>query len=887
MSKIWNRVKKIRGIYQNHKAPYLIKNNNHITNEEEVAELMASHYETISSNDSYNQKFQRHRAIYEKQLNFSTSNELNYNSSITILELKRMLAISANTAAGGDQITYNMIQKSHETCQQFLVAFNKVFDSGEIPPQWQTSIVLSFSKPGKDPTVEENHRPISLTSCVGKLLEKIINNRLISFLESHSHLPSNKYGFRKMHSTMDALTKLTSYIATSLNQKKSVVCVSFDMRKAYDTTWRYGIVEASYNFGIRGKLSTYIQSFLKNRTFRTKIGTTLSEPHRLDQGVPQGGVLSCTLFSIAINNILKCIPTNIEASLYVDDLIIYCGGNHVPGLERRIQGAINKICTWADSHGFTFSASKTNCIHFHHKKGFQQPLKLLLDRTIIPNRESIKYLGMIIDRKLDWKDHIKMTKLDCLKRLDLLKHLSHMSWGSDRLTMLRLYRAIIRSNLDYGSFIYSSAKESTIGVLDPIHNAAIRLSTGAYRSSPVFSLYAESGEPPLRIRRNQLLLQYYARTLQLQTTTSYQIVQPSNATDNQRPIKILTTADQIANSISGLNLEIATLTLSIKDVPTWQLPPDVKCNKYEYPKKDNCNDNEMKYLFFAHKNECHTDQYPIFTDGSKSSYGVGCAATSLGGQRKMKLHNDSSIFTAELCGLFCGLQLAHSLEHHKFIIFCDSTSALMVTDHYDSLHPIIRKIIVLLIKLRRKGKSIEFCWSPAHIGIPGNEAADKLAAAAATDNSLDCSDVVPCRDWYPVIKGKMRETWTEEWHRVQNNKLRLIKTSTEPWQQLDNRKDSIILTRLRIGHTKLTHQYLMEKNHIPYCEDCIVPLTVKHVLAECPSYLTERLQFFPEVENLDPDATLTLMLAEQPNSPYNFENTKRYLREIEIYDRIV
>ena len=209
---------------------------------------------------------------------------------------------------------------------------------------------------------------------------------------------------------------------------------------------------------------------------------------------------------------------------------------------------------------------------------------------------------MIIDRKLDWKDHIKMTKLDCLKRLDLLKHLSHMSWGSDRVTMLRLYRAIIRSKLDYGSFIYSSAKESTIGVLDPIHNAAIRLSTGAYRSSPVFSLYAESGEPPLRIRRNQLLLQYYARTLQLQTTTSYQIVQPSNATDNLRPLKIPTTADQIANSISGLNLEIATLTLSIKDVPTWQLPPDVKCNKFEYPKKDNCNDNEMKYMFFAHKN---------------------------------------------------------------------------------------------------------------------------------------------------------------------------------------------------------------------------------------------------------------------------------------------
>ena len=305
-------------------APYLIKNDNHITDELQIAELMASHYETISSNNSYNMKFQRYRRTHEQPINFSTKESIPYNSPITILELERMLATCTNTAVGEDKITYSMIRRSHESCHHFLIAiYNKIFDTGIYSPQWQSSTVLSFPKPGKNSTLEENFRPISLTSCVGKLMEKIINNRLTFFLESNNHLPPEQFGFRKMHSTIDALNRFTTDISKSLNQKNSVICVSFDMRKAYDTTWRYGILQNMYDIGLRGKLPEYIRCFLSNRLFKTKIGNTYSTYHTLDQGVPQGGVLSCTLFSLAINNILKIIPNTVRASLYVDDLLIY------------------------------------------------------------------------------------------------------------------------------------------------------------------------------------------------------------------------------------------------------------------------------------------------------------------------------------------------------------------------------------------------------------------------------------------------------------------------------------------------------------------------------------------------------------------------------------
>ena len=137
-----------------------------------------------------------------------------------------------------------MLRKSHPTCLLLLLAiFNKVFSTGTYPLQWLSSLVLSFPKPGKSPTLEENLRPISLTSCVGKQLEKILNTRLAMVLESSGVLPAHQFGFRRIHSTHEALNRFISDVAGALNAKQEVVCVSFDIRKAYDTTWRFGILQ--------------------------------------------------------------------------------------------------------------------------------------------------------------------------------------------------------------------------------------------------------------------------------------------------------------------------------------------------------------------------------------------------------------------------------------------------------------------------------------------------------------------------------------------------------------------------------------------------------------------------------------------------------------------
>lgn len=887
MSKIWRRIKKIKGNYQPIKPICLIKNGNYITKESEVAELMACHYEKISSNRSYSPQFQRLLQRKEHTIDFSTNREYSYNSNITEIELKRMLMCSKKSAPGEDNITYNMISKAHPNSRKLLLKImNKAFDLGVVPEQWLKSITLSFTKPNKPQNEEESQRPISLTSCPGKVLEKILNTRLTYYLESNKYIPNNQYGFRRMHSTIDALNKFTTDITTALNNKQQVLCISFDMKKAYDTTWRHGILRALYETGLRGKLPIYISKFLSNRSFRTKIGNTISEPHRLEQGVPQGSVLSCTLFSLAINGILKIIPNNIEASLYVDDLLIYCSGTHIPGMERRLQNAINKISSFADTHGFTFSAPKTNCIHFHRKKHFQSPLKLTLNGRIIPNRDNITYLGMTFDQKLNWTEHIKRVKIETIKRLDLLKCISHTKWGSDRTTMLRLYNAVIRSKLEYGSFLINTAQEKTLKQLDTVQNAALRLCTGAYRSSPIESIYAECGIPPLKKRRAQLLLQYYARSLQLETSAAYPYIQlddePHEGNNN-------TTRDKIRQELNTTNLSISTIPYCFPEIPVWQLSSDLLCTSYKYPKKGTCSDLQMRCLFNEHYRQYHHNQFTIYSDGAKAENGASCAAVSFNDSRRKKLMTETSIFSAELYGLICALQIAKKTQNTRITIFCDSQSAIKVIEHYDTNHPIIAKIITKLLDLQQKGKKITVCWCPSHIGIAGNERADREATSALQSNLPVSNNVLPCRDWYPIIKKEIKRTWNAEWQMIQGNKLRQIKPTVYPWTSSNQptRKNSIILTRIRIGHTKLTHQHLMENRPPPYCEDCLVPLSIHHVLAECPSNVEARLRHYPQTCGLSSTETLKKMISEENDTRFNSENLFKYLTDIDVFNSII
>ena len=139
-----------------------------------------------------------------------------------------------------------------------------------------------------------------------------------------------------------------------------------------------------------------------------------------------------------------------------------------------------------------------------------------------------KFLGILFDRKLSFIPHIKYLKAKCLKALNLLKVLSHTSWGADRTTLLKLYRSIVWSKLDYGCIIYGSARKSYLQMLDPIHNQGLKLALGAFRTSPVARLYVEADEPSLYSRREKLSLQYAIRLAANPSNPTHEVTFPPN-----------------------------------------------------------------------------------------------------------------------------------------------------------------------------------------------------------------------------------------------------------------------------------------------------------------------------------------------------------------------
>ena len=173
-----------------------------------------------------------------------------------------------------------------------------------------------------------------------------------------------------------------------------------------------------------------------------------------------------------------------------------------------VQLTINKLHKWSKRNGFLFSLEKTKCIHFSRTRGVHVNPTLHLGGRNLPFVESIRFLGMTLDHRLNWKEHMNSVKVNCLKSLNVFKFLSHASWGADRTTLMLLYRTLLRSKLEYGSFVYASARETYLRALNSVHNAALRLCTGAFMTSPVPSIYSDAGEPPLCYRRTWLLFSY-------------------------------------------------------------------------------------------------------------------------------------------------------------------------------------------------------------------------------------------------------------------------------------------------------------------------------------------------------------------------------------------
>ncbi|KAL2092870.1 hypothetical protein ACEWY4_012668 [Coilia grayii] len=277
-----------------------------LTSKQDIADKLAETFEKNSSVENCNPEFQAMcRKEEAKALNFSSDNTKPYNQPFSMDELLCAIRNCHDTAVGPDMIHYQFLKHLPSTVLFHLLAtFNVIWESGTVPESWKKAFVIPIPKPGKDHTDPTNYRPIALTSCLCKTMERMVNKRLVWLLESERHLSAFQCGFRQGKSTMDHLIRLEAYIRDGFVRKEHVIAVFFDLEKAYDTTWKYGILRDLHYMGFRGRLPIFISNFLSNRFFQVQLGITFSTPYLQEQGVPQGEASSQSPYSVLKSNVL-------------------------------------------------------------------------------------------------------------------------------------------------------------------------------------------------------------------------------------------------------------------------------------------------------------------------------------------------------------------------------------------------------------------------------------------------------------------------------------------------------------------------------------------------------------------------------------------------------
>ncbi|GFU16733.1 RNA-directed DNA polymerase from mobile element jockey [Trichonephila clavipes] len=284
------------------------------------------------------------------------------------------------------------------------------------PSSWREAIVIPIFKPGKVATDPLSYRPIALTSCFCKTFERMVNTRLVYVLEKKkSVFLLYRVDSARADPLLITLFFLESQIRDAFVRRNHLVSLFFDIEKAYDRSWRYKILRNMYDFGLRGNLPIFIFNFLAVRYFYVRIGHSSSHKFMQDQGVPQGSVLSVTLFNIHMSNILHQLPPSVRGMFYVDDLQVSCQGSDMRLIERQLQTTVNRLVKWCDQNVDT---------------------RYLLPRAAV---------SIFAEN------------------------------GADIVSLLRVYQALILSRLDYGCVVYGSPRTSVLKRLDTIHHSSQRI----------------------------------------------------------------------------------------------------------------------------------------------------------------------------------------------------------------------------------------------------------------------------------------------------------------------------------------------------------------------------------------------------------------------------
>jgi ribonuclease HI len=806
-------------------------------------------------------------------------------NAFTRTELDLALAtVNVDATPGPDNISYAMLTHLPEKGKDVLVEiFNDLWERSDCPADWKKSWLKPILKAGKKPGEETSYRPILYTSCVSKLFEKLLKRRLVAFLEENQLLPKSQHGFRTGLNIQMCLADLISSAQLSLLNKQMHFALLIDVKGAFDNVPHKDLLEELHFIGLPPKLTKWLSAFFTNRAlgYHSLSKGAFSRP--VTKGVPQGGVLSPLLYIVYVRSLDLHIRRRLRTIQFADDALFHFSHHDMSASRKIIKETVDDLSLFFASRGLQLNASKTVVLVFSRRKTPLSPIDTLVGE--VQMTDNAKYLGVLLDAQLTWKAHIQNLIHRCQMPLNIIKSIAFVWWGADPTCLLLIYKALILSKLQASSFLWQQAAKKSVQQLDLVQNISMRKILGVLPSTPIHSMQAETKLPPLK----------YAASKQAENLIIKLIHREHQALTNIRELANRAGRDThaiIANPLikafqkwiaSGIIIPSATrppiimpqnLREFILDTP-WKL----------FPKNDLPPQTSQLIRHFL-----HTDAHLYkkwYTDGSKQSDGSTGAAfvcPDLNVQCIRRLPNSYSVFSAEAHAMLSALKYLLVYPQNQPNLICtDSKSLLDALSHLssvDSNNFIIAEIRAILQDLTLTGALVRFLWVPAHIGIHGNEVADKLAQFSCK-TPLTTSPAIPLPDLKRQISFDASIQWNTKWRLINLQKGRdfaqLCPQGHLPqkswFSSFPGRTRSFYtsLSRLRFAHAPTPDRLFSWKiAPSPACICSFSPGTLDHLLFHCPRFASARtpLTACLGVLNIKPPYNLQTLLSTQNKQVY-------------------
>ena len=876
LSYIWRMVKSINGKTNNKPDSYRNLISDQIKDNTDIAQAFSVTFQKISSNenipvDSINSRSKIINLELDKINNKNVSDSLKHdiakiNSPFTIIELKEALgSCKLKTAAGPDNVSYRLLLNLPDSGLIFLLdMINLSWSSGEIPSSWKTGFVKPILKANKKSNEFSSYRPITLSNTIPKVMERLVVYRVSWFLTKHQLINANQNGFQRGHQTVDQVYRLVREARCSIDNGDLTVAVLIDFSSAFDLVWIDAVIIKLIQLNFSGHILKWIKSFLENRHYSVKIDDCLSNQYLLDNGTPQGSSLSPWLFLIMVNDFPKLSPYT-SSALFADDSSIWRSGTNIQHISHHIQSDLVIIGEWCLKWGFKINTNKTVGIVFTNKVKFKMP-NIRINGELIQFVDSVKMLGITLDKKLIWKTHIQSIIDRCAQCLNLIRLLSGTAFGSSKQSLLSVYRGLIRSRIDYGCFFYQDSSKSNLYLLDTLQYKSLLLCTGGMRGTSLSSLLSECCETSLSHRRHEYYLKFLNRIWFTKHSPCRTALNDLTLTTLNKKFK--------STDLLYFNQVLHECNIDSNNLMLWDnsnlCPPwsdslvNVDIALYDLLKNVN-NLRLKKEATEKHVVENYNEFIHIYVDGSSKDHlngGFSIIIPSLDVVIANKVNFVASALTVEMIAIYKALVYIKSAGLHKAVIFSDCLKGICSIKQMSNW-PTKQANVLLCKKIQEimilnSNNIVKVCWIPAHVGILYHEMADFHSKIPQTNEIYRfCS---PCLDDRTIefiveecdvihnLKSLLRLKWKRLWlqGRVSVEYQTHIGFCEQSFQADNvNRREERIINRLWLFSCGLNaYLFKIGISDTDLCNTCGVLENVEHFLLHCKKHseLFDKLQ---------------------------------------------